>query len=139
MNPPPLPATQWHAVGLARCGQHWFVYSSTYDLRLAGAASPPPSIPNQTGLSLPYHLLAQAKLPASRKYAPIKDGAGHSPAGRGLTIQALWLTGSGNQQPQCLPEAAQFLYRVVGGQAMKPSAYEDRAFKGKHHTVHRYI
>ena len=116
LHPPHIVGNDWHAATLIRQDRHWYVFSSTYDPR-AAAAAPPPRISAEPGLSLIHHTLRMAQLPASATYAPIRNASGSAVKGRGLRVDQIWLTGSGNQQQQCLPEAAQCLYRVAGDQA----------------------
>ena len=108
---------QWHAVGMARAGPQYYVYSSTFDPADYPASSPPPRLSGQPGCINAEHIIQLMRTPQSTTYPPIRGVQGHPVRGRGLTVADIWITGSGNTRQQCIGEGTRFIYEVGGGRA----------------------
>ena len=105
---------QWHAVGLARAGTHFYIYSSTFD---PATASSPPRLSSQPGCVNAAHILHLLRTKKNTPYPPIKGGYDQPVKGRGLTVAKIWITGSGSTALECIPESTLFLYHVASGDA----------------------
>ena len=108
----------WHAVGLARVEQQYYIYSSTFDPgNHQDEDEAPPRIRAQHGCSSVINLLDLIRSPKTVLVPAVKNAQGKSVKGLGMTVANVWITGSGSGELVCRTEAASFLLNVTSGQA----------------------
>ena len=108
---------EWHAVGIARVGKHYYLYSSTFNPAEYQAPTPAPRLKNQLGCANARHLLQLARCGKRDTYPPIQSLSGHAVKGCGRNVLKIWMTGSGGTDLQCLSEAGHFIENVARGYA----------------------
>lgn len=106
----------WHAVGLARVEQQYYIYSSTFDPAKYKDEAPP-RIRTQHGCSNIVILLDVIRRPKTVPVPAVKNAQGKAVKGLGKTIANVWMTGSGSGELVCRTEAASFLRNVATGEA----------------------
>nr|AUW31025.1 hypothetical protein [Cladonia uncialis subsp. uncialis] len=124
----------WHAVGLARVEQQYYIYNSTFDPAKYKDEAPP-RIRTLHGCSNIVNLLDVIRSPKTVSIPAVKNAQGKAVKGLGKTIANVWMTGIGSSKLDCRTEAALFLSNVASGQAGISAAQPEAQNAAGYHWV----
>ena len=107
----------WYSAILVRCQYQYYIFDASFDPTLHNTTSGSNPIPfcikDCPGLSLIYYLLSVLKLKKGKDYPRIQTNTGNPMKGKQLTIDQIWITGTGSTELDCQKEAAMILSQLM--------------------------